>query len=771
MEPKERKLMEENQSKDNESGQPRSNQPNRADRPRRREANQENKQINHTEGRRVRINRVDGMQRPKLASQNAPDANQSAEAEKASQNLTNKQTNHQDRYLRPSLSQHGARPHNGNERSTTAPRRFNAASSEKKSNFQTSPRAPIGRNPRLNEDRPLVSRVPGSKPQVSHHNQNQNQDQRQISRRRFPQAASEPNGAARTAGLSNPSREENGKPVVLASGTRKLRIIPLGGAGEVGSKNMTVFEYGSDILVVDCGIAFPDKDMLGIDSVIADTTYLEERKGNIRGMVFTHGHEDHIGGVPYIWPKLNCPMYATPLTCGLIQHKLDEAGVKNAPLTVVQAGDKLHFGQISVEMVRLTHSIPDVLGLAIRCPAGLFFYATDWRLEHTPALGKPADWIRVAELGGEGITALFSDSTNVDRPGYSPSEKMIGEAFDRIFQEAKGRVIVAQFSSQINRIQQAINSARKFGRHIAISGRSMETYVNIAMNLGYLKIAEGMLVDIRKASSIDPRKIAILSTGSQGEEFSSLVRISEGEHRHIKLDKTDTVVISASTVPGNESAVDKLIDNLYREGANVIHSKLITDIHVSGHPSRDELKLMFALTKPRFFIPIHGDYHRMYEHGKLAVEMGVQDSNVLLMENGNVVEFDPRGGRISGERIQLNDVMIDGKGIGDVGPIVIRDRQMMGNEGMVTVFLVVKEKTGEMVNSPDIISRGFIYMREAEHLMHKLREEIKKSYANGQKQSPNNWDEIKQSMRDHLSKFLENETGRNPMVIPVITTV
>jgi ribonuclease J len=685
-----------------------------------------------------------------------------------------KQTNHQDRYMRPSLSRHGARPYSNSERTNQPNRRFTSRTdSNNNSTIQRSPQVQINRNPRLNdEQRPIVVRNNGQKPNRAPSSGNNSH----ISRRRFTnnnnnQRQDIPRSNAPVAVAEEPQINTASKPTVIASGSKKLRIIPLGGAGEVGAKNMTVFEYGQDILIVDCGIAFPDKDMLGVDSIIADTTYLEERKANIRGMVFTHGHEDHIGGVPFIWPKLNCPMYATPLTCGLINHKLDEAGVENAPLTVIEAGDKLHFGQISVEAVRLTHSIPDVLGLAIRCPAGLFFYATDWRLEHTPALGRPADWIRIAQLAGEGITALFSDSTNVDRPGYSPSEKMIGEAFDRIFQEAKGRIIVAQFSSQINRIQQVLNSAKKFGRNVAISGRSMETYVNIAMNLGYLKVPEGMLVDLRKVNTLEPRKVAILSTGSQGEEFSSLVRISEGEHKHVKLDTTDTVVLSASTVPGNEAAVDKLIDNLYREGANVMHSKLMTDIHVSGHPSREELKLMIALTQPRYFIPIHGDYHRMFEHGKIAVEMGVAKDNIILMENGNVVEFDSRGGKISTERIQLNDVMIDGLGIGDVGPIVIRDRQLMGNEGMVNIFMVVKQKTGEMVTSPDIITRGFIYVREAEDLMHRLREEIKKSYAAALKDRGTNWDEIKQAMRDDISKFLEQNTGRNPMVIPVITTV
>ncbi len=666
-------------------------------------------------------------------------------------------TNQQDRFQRPSLAYHGARP---NVDRTASPRRV--AGSPELPAFHAVPRG-IGRNPRLESGRPPLRRggEPGATPSPSASADSRAANDRRLNRRRFTVL---PNRDR--ANQPNPTSA----PQVIGTAGRKLRIIPLGGAGETGARNMTVFEYGNDIVVIDCGIMFPDSDMPGVDAVIPDVTYLVERKQNLRGIVFSHGHDDHIGAVPYLWPKLQCRMYATPLTCGLIQHKLTEAGVTDATLTVVEAGDKIHFGQISVEMVRLTHSIPDVLGLAIRCPAGLFFYATDWRLEYTPALGKSADWIRVAELGGEGITGLFSDSTNVDRPGYSPSEKMIGEAFDRIFQEAKGRIIVAQFSSQINRIQQVINSAVKFGRKIAISGRSMENYINIAMGLGYLRVPEGLLVDIRKVNTLQPRGLAIMSTGSQGEEYSSLQRISEGEHRHIKLDKTDTVVISASAVPGNESAVDKMINNLYREGANVMHSKLMSDIHVSGHPSRDELKLMFALTQPRFFIPIHGDYHRMVEHGKIATEMGVATDNVILMENGTVVEFDEKGGRLSGEKIVLEDIMIDGTGVGDVGTVVIRDRQILGDEGMVNIFLVVKQKTSEMVTSPDIITRGFIYVREAEDLMNQLREEIKRSYA-AAKGLWGNPEELKQRLRDDVSKFLFQRTGRNPMVIPVVVAV
>lgn len=723
-----------------------------------------------------RPNRRPSRPMPRGPRMNGPQAQPAGDAPASS---AQKQSNTQDRFMRPSLSRHGARPAGGDRMQQASNRGFVTSSertNERANGFPRSPqRTPAPRNPRLSEGtQPQVTRRPNPRRQTPEGQPGTGGpgSGERLNRRRFSPPRGGDNKYAMVSQITEDAKTSTTKQVVLSSASRKLRIIPLGGAGETGSKNMTVFEYGEDILVVDCGIAFAGPEHPGIDSLIPDVRYLEERKANIRGMVFTHGHEDHIGAVPFIWPKLGCPMYATPLAGGLIQHKLTEAGITNAPMTVVQPGDNLHFGKISVEMVRLTHSIPDVLGLAIRCPAGLFFYATDWRLEHTPALGKPADWTRIAQLAGEGITALFSDSTNVDRPGYSPTERTIGDAFDRIFQDAKSRIILAQFASNINRVQQVLNSAKKFGRKVALSGRSMETYINIAMNLGYIKVPEGMLVDLRKVNTIDPQKVVILSTGSQGEEFSALVRMSEGAHRHVKLNPADTVVLSASAIPGNEDKVERLLTNLYREGVNVINNKLVADVHVSGHPSRDELKMMIALAQPQHFIPIHGSYPKMVDHGHVAVEMGVEPEKVILMENGQVVEFDPeKGGRISAERVQIEDVMIDGKKIGDVGPIVIRDRKTLGDEGMVTFFIVAKQKTGEMVTSPDIITRGFVYIREAEQLMHQLREEVKRSYLAAQKRHSGSMEDLKAAMRDDIAKFLEEETGRTPMIIPVITTV
>ncbi len=702
----------------------------------------------------------------------------------------NKLTNKHDRYSRPSLSQHGAAPRrtffssdqlnrprqnqnqggqNGNGIASQPNRREPGPNPRLAGSRPTPPRQHVAPRPRYNQSTSQPANQLTSSPETSSPaNQSTSQPLR---RRRFSPSRPKDDKYAVVQEIQKDALENAPKPVILSSGSRKLRIIPLGGGGEAGSKNMTVFEFGEDVVVIDCGIAFADKDLPGVDSVIPDVTYLQERKNNIRGMVFTHGHEDHIGAVPFIWPKLQVPMYASPLTAGLINHKLEEAGLTEAKVTVINPGDVLHFGKISVEAVRLTHSIPDVLGLAIRCPAGLFFYATDWRIEHQPVLGKPADWTRIAQLAGEGITALFSDSTNVDRPGYSPSEQIISKSFDEIFQNAKGRVILAQFSSQINRFEQVIFSAKKFNRKIALSGRSMETYVNVAMNLGYLKIPEGMLIDLRKINTLPPEKIAVLSTGSQGEEFSSLTRMSEGEHRHVKLDKTDTVVIAGSVVPGNEVAVAKMTDNLYREGANVIVNKSM-DIHVSGHPSREELKFMIAISQPQYFIPIHGDYRMIVEHAKIAVDMGVEPDHVMIVENGEVIEFDDtKHGKVTGEKVQAGDVLIDGLGVGDVGPIVIRDRLAMAKEGIVTIFMVAHQKDGAMATSPDIVSRGFIYMRESEQLMDKMREEIKNSYANALKRFGPNWEEIKGAVRDDVTQFIAQNTGRNPMVIPIIATI
>lgn len=552
--------------------------------------------------------------------------------------------------------------------------------------------------------------------------------------------------------------------------TKTLKIISLGGQCEVG-KNMMVYEYDQDIIVVDVGIMFPEKEMLGVDFVIPDFKYLEANKERIRGIVFTHGHEDHIGALPYVWPRLGVPMYGTRLTAGLIEVKCQEFGI-NVKVNVVKPGEKIRLGAFEIEPIQIAHSIPDAIALAINTPEGKVLHITDWKIDYTPIDGKRTDLSRISELGKEGLLAILSDSTNAEEPGYTLSEKTVGESFDKIFENAKGRVIVTSFASLINRIQQAINSAVKYRRKVAISGRSMVNNVERAMNLGYLKIPQGVLVDIKRINSLPDNEVTILCTGSQGEEYSALVRMASGEHKNIKIRYGDTVVISASPIPGNESAIYNTIDSLFKEGANVIYGQEF-DVHVSGHASQEELKLLIQITKPKFFIPIHGDYRFLVKHAQLAQDVGVEAKRIILPEIGDVVEFKNHGeeGKILPGKIQSGIIMVDGLGVGDVGNIVLRDRQAMAKEGIFVVILTVDHATGKILTSPDIISRGFVYMRAAEDLIFKARQEIRKMFVEHNEKYPLNWDYIKKTIRDNLGEFLYNETQRRPMVIPVIIEV
>lgn len=559
--------------------------------------------------------------------------------------------------------------------------------------------------------------------------------------------------------------------VIKRAPTDKLRIIPLGGQGEVGGKNMMLYEYGDDIIIIDIGIMFPPEEMLGVDFVIPDTKYIEERKNKIRGIIVTHGHEDHIGGLPYIWPRLGAPIYTAPLTAGLIQVKFEEFGIKGAQFNIVQPGEKIKLGAFTLEPIHMTHSIPDALGLALHTPAGIFLHLVDWKFDYTPAFGKPMDVSRLAQLAGEGVRALLSDSTNVMNPGYTVSEQVVSETFDSIFKNAQGRIVISSFASQITRIQQVIDAAAKYRRKLAFSGRSMERNANIAMQLGYLKVPQGLIQDVRHINRLPDNETAVMCTGSQGEEFSALVRMAAGEHRHIQIKPGDTIVISASQIPGNEHAIEETINNLYREGAKVIFGKQL-DVHVSGHAAQEELKAMIALIKPEYFIPIHGDYHRLVEHGKLAESLGVDPKKILIFENGQIIEFDKNGqGKVSEEKVQSGYVLVDGLGVGDVGNIVLRDRQAMAKDGIFVVILTIDHRTGKIMTSPDIISRGFVYMREAEDLIFKARQEVKKLFTKSYERFPANYEFIKREVRDQMGEFLFNATQRRPMVIPVIIEI
>lgn len=533
---------------------------------------------------------------------------------------------------------------------------------------------------------------------------------------------------------------------------------------------MLVYEYGRDIIVIDAGIKFPDDDMPGIDFVICDTTYLEKNKDKVRAFFVTHGHEDHIGGFPYIWPKFPVPIYTAPLTAGLIRAKFEEHGIERADFRIVLPKQKVQVGAFSVEMVRLTHSIPDILGLAITTPVGTVFHATDWKIDFTPPFGEPTDFAKLAELGSRGLLALMSDSTNVLEPGYTMSERVVGRVLEEIFTRAIGRIIVSSFASRIDRIQHVITAASKTSRKVMISGRSMEKNINIALELGYLKVPHGVLADIRTINNLPDHKVVVMCTGSQGEEFSALVRMATGEHRHVNIKKGDTVVLSASQVPGNERAVSTTINNLYREGAEVITNKQL-DIHSSGHANREEMKLLISILKPRYLVPIHGDYRNLVEHCKLAEEVGMKRENCFVAENGQVVEFDQKGAQISNEKIPVGHVLIDGLGVGDVGQIVLRDRQSMSQDGVFLVILTVDARKGDLLASPDIISRGFIYMKESEDLISEARQFVKKAHQTHIAKGTVNWEYVKKALRDDIGDFLFKKTQRRPMVIPVVIQV
>lgn len=549
----------------------------------------------------------------------------------------------------------------------------------------------------------------------------------------------------------------------------KLKIIPLGGLQEVG-KNITVFEYENDMIIVDCGVYFPDDDMLGVDLVIPDFTYLVKNKDKIRGLVITHGHEDHIGSIPYLLKEMNVPIYATKLTVGLINNKLEEHRLtKQAKMHTVKQGDKISLGKFKVEFIKSCHSIPDAVALAIHTPVGVIVHTGDFKIDYTPINDDTMDFGRLAELGNKGVLALMSDSTNAERKGYTMSERTVGEVFDKLFINCTKRIVVATFASNVYRIQQIVDSAVANNRKIAVSGRSMVNMIETAMELGYIDVPKNVFIDIDMINNYTDEQLVIITTGSQGEPMSALTRMATGEHRKVHITSNDLVIISATPIPGNEKFVAKVIDDLMKIGAEVVYSSL-ADIHVSGHACQEEQKLMLALVRPKFFIPVHGEYRHLRAHSETAKLMGVDPKNIFLMTNGRVMEMDENHARLGGT-VPFGKVMVDGLGVGDVGNIVLRDRQHLSQDGLIIVVLTMDSSTGEVVAGPDIISRGFVYVRESENLMDDVKVVIKKEISKCVKNNVTDWTTIKSSIRDSLREYIYKTTKRNPMILPIIMEV
>ncbi len=548
----------------------------------------------------------------------------------------------------------------------------------------------------------------------------------------------------------------------------KLKLIPLGGLGEIG-KNMMVVEYGKDILIVDCGVMFPEEDMMGIDLVIPDISYLADKKDKIRGIVITHAHEDHIGALPYILPQLNVPIYCTRLAKGLISVKLKEGkALKDAEINVVEPGGSFALGCFKVEFFPVCHSIPDAVGLIIETPLGLVVHTGDFKLDYTPVYGEPTNLSRLAQIGSKGVMVLLSDSTHAERPGYTPSEKVIGEALDTIVSRAKGRVIVATFASLISRIQQVIDAAANHGRKVFVFGRSMSDNVKMALELGYLKAPEGVLGKGEELRGLPPEKIVMITTGSQGEPTSALVRIANHGHRQVSIMKGDTVVVSASPIPGNESLVNRTIDTLFKQGAEVFYDQL-SQVHVHGHASQEELKLVLNLVKPRFFVPIHGEFRHLTLHARLAAEAGVEEKNIFRLEDGDVLEIGPNSGRVAG-RVTSGHVYVDGLSVGDVGGVVLRNRRMLSRDGIVVVIIAVNRQTGKLVCRPDIVSRGFVDTVEEKDMIEEGKDLVATIIDHRGKREAD-LSSADSRVRDELNRFFFDRTKRRPMILPVLVKV
>lgn len=553
----------------------------------------------------------------------------------------------------------------------------------------------------------------------------------------------------------------------MAKTAKKLKIIPLGGVGEIG-KNMTVIEYGSDIIIVDCGMSFPDEEMPGIDVVIPDMTYIEKNAANVRGILITHGHEDHIGAVPYALQKLNVPVYATKLTIALIEQKLTEIKVDHADLNCVSPGDTIRLGCFSVEFIKTSHSIAGACALAINTPIGTLIHTGDFKVDYTPIDGEPIDIARLAYYGSRGVLALMSDSTNVENEGHTPSERGIGKTFEHCFDKAKGRVIVATFASNIYRIQQIADVAISFGRVVCFQGRSMVKIAEIAKELGYLQLPDESVVEVGQLKKYRDDQICVITTGSQGEPMSGLFRMANSSHK-VNVGKGDMVIISASSIPGNEKSVGRVINQLYQHGAKVIYERM-ADVHVSGHACKEELKLMLTLTKPKFFIPVHGEARHLYQHKELAEELGIPEEDIFVTEIGDIVELTRNKGRIAGS-VTAGSVMVDGSGVGDIGNVVLRDRKLLSEDGIFTVVITLNKQTGALLAQPEILSRGFVYEKNSEDLLKETRELVKAKAAQFEKNHRSSWSSIKNDIRNSIKNYLYERTKRRPMVMPIIIEI
>jgi len=566
-----------------------------------------------------------------------------------------------------------------------------------------------------------------------------------------------------------PKRKNNRKEGQVQFKRDNLKIIPLGGLLEIG-KNITVFEYKNDIVLVDCGLGFPEDDMLGVDLVIPDITYLEKNKEKIRGLVITHGHEDHIGSIPYLLKQINVPIYATKLTAGLIENKLDEHKLlRSTKLKVVNPGQTISLGCMKVEFIRTTHSIPDACSLAIHTPVGIVVHTGDFKVDYTPIDGEMMDFGRLAALGNKGVLALMSDSTNAERKGYTMSESNVGDVLEKLFINCTKRIVVATFSSNVHRVQQIVNSAVRNKRKIAVCGRSMINMIETARKLGYIKVPDNVFIDIDNIKAYPDESLVIITTGSQGETMSALTRMAAGEHKKVQITPNDLIIISANPIPGNEKFVSKVVDDLMEIGAEVIYNAL-EDIHVSGHACQEEQKLMLSLVRPKYFIPVHGEYRQLIAHAETAKKVGVPRENIFITENGRVLELGEQEAKFTGA-VTTGKVLVDGLGVGDVGNIVLKDRQKLSQDGLIIIVITMDKATGTVVAGPDVITRGFVYVRESENLMEEIKALLRKKMDKCEENNITDWATIKSIIKDELHDYIYKKTKRDPMLLPIIMEV